>query len=231
MTVDVAGIHKIKHVVIIMQENRSFDSYFGTYPGADGIPPGVCVPDPMHRRVRGAVPRSRRSRTTEGRTAPRPRRPTSTGATMDGFVAEAEKGAGCSTDDPTCSPCQQDQAQAGQQRKCVDVMGYHDAREIPNYWKYAHDFVLQDHMFEPDASWSLPESLYKVSEWSASCTNPLDPLSCKNALENPIPGRRLHRTQRRATPLRVDGHDLPAAQGQCQLGLLRLQGNRAGLRE
>ena len=31
------GIHKIRHVVIIMQENRSFDSYFGTYPGADGI--------------------------------------------------------------------------------------------------------------------------------------------------------------------------------------------------
>src|SRR4029078_2895711 len=47
------GIHKIKHVVIIMQENRSFDEYFGTYPGADGIPglagnPGTvpCVPDP-----------------------------------------------------------------------------------------------------------------------------------------------------------------------------------------
>jgi phospholipase C len=46
------GIHKIKHVVMIMQENRSFDSYFGTYPGADGIPmqngvPAVCVPDPQ----------------------------------------------------------------------------------------------------------------------------------------------------------------------------------------
>ena len=40
------GIHKIKHVVVIMQENRSFDSYFGTYPGVDGIPRGVCVPDP-----------------------------------------------------------------------------------------------------------------------------------------------------------------------------------------
>ena len=35
----VSGIHKIRHVVIIMQENRSFDEYFGTYPGADGIPP------------------------------------------------------------------------------------------------------------------------------------------------------------------------------------------------
>jgi phospholipase C len=32
----VTGIHKIRHVIIIMQENRSFDSYFGTYPGADG---------------------------------------------------------------------------------------------------------------------------------------------------------------------------------------------------
>ncbi len=45
------GIHKIKHIVVIMQENRSFDSYFGTFPGADGIPmsngvPAVCVPDP-----------------------------------------------------------------------------------------------------------------------------------------------------------------------------------------
>lgn len=25
------GIHKIRHVIIIMQENRSFDSYFGTF--------------------------------------------------------------------------------------------------------------------------------------------------------------------------------------------------------
>src|SRR5256885_3704888 len=46
-----AGIHKIRHVVVIMQENRSFDSYFGTYPGADGLPRRdgrftVCSPDP-----------------------------------------------------------------------------------------------------------------------------------------------------------------------------------------
>src|SRR5258708_38401008 len=44
-------IHKIQHIIIIMQENRSFDSYFGTFPGADGIPmqngvPTVCIPDP-----------------------------------------------------------------------------------------------------------------------------------------------------------------------------------------
>src|SRR5947209_17185840 len=49
------GIHKIRHVIVIMQENRSFDSYFGTYPGADGIPmrdgkPIVCVPEFTIRR-------------------------------------------------------------------------------------------------------------------------------------------------------------------------------------
>ena len=39
------GLEKIEHFVIIMQENRAFDEYFGTYPGADGIPSGVCLPD------------------------------------------------------------------------------------------------------------------------------------------------------------------------------------------
>src|SRR5260370_12583503 len=46
------AITKIKHIVIIMQENRSFDSYFGAFPRADGIPmkndwPTVCVADPV----------------------------------------------------------------------------------------------------------------------------------------------------------------------------------------
>src|SRR5689334_15514404 len=49
------GIHKIQHIIVIMQENRSFDSYFGTYPGADGIPmqnnvPTVCVPNPKSKQ-------------------------------------------------------------------------------------------------------------------------------------------------------------------------------------
>src|SRR5690348_15621210 len=53
------GIHKIRHVVIIMQENRSFDNYFGTYRGAVGIP-GLaghhgkvpCLPDRREHCVR-----------------------------------------------------------------------------------------------------------------------------------------------------------------------------------
>src|SRR5678809_131309 len=47
-----AGIENIDHFVFIVQENRSFDHYFGTFPGANGIPmkdgkPTVCIPDPV----------------------------------------------------------------------------------------------------------------------------------------------------------------------------------------
>jgi phospholipase C len=42
--VRVAGAHEIRHVVVIMMENRSFDSYFGTFPGADGIPMQNGIP-------------------------------------------------------------------------------------------------------------------------------------------------------------------------------------------
>jgi phospholipase C len=176
-----AGIHKIQHVVIIMQENRSFDSYFGTYPGADGIPSGVCLPDPVNG---GCVAPFHDSadKNFGGPHGAATATADIDGGLMDGFVRQAERGGRCGSDDPSCSPCEQDQVS-----KCVDVMGYHDAREIPNYWTYAHDFVLQDHMFEPIASWSLPEHLFEVSEWSAFCTNPLDPFSCRNAIQRPNP--------------------------------------------
>jgi phospholipase C len=185
------GIHKIKHVIVIMQENRSFDSYFGTYPGADGIPmrdgvPTVCVPDP----ARGGCERpyhDSADRNSGGPHGDRQARLDVNGGRMDGFIAQAEHVKLCARiDAPICT-----------QGRGVDVMGYHDAREIPNYWSYARNFVLQDNMFEPDASWSLPVHLFMVSEWSARCATP-SPLSCRNAPENPPPPPDWHNTQRAA---------------------------------
>jgi len=172
-----AGIHKIKHVVVIMQENRSFDSFFGTYPGADGIPAKngqftVCVPDPRRNGcdrpfydsslVNGGAGHSLANAVTDV-----------DGGKMDGFVRSAEQGAsrGCSATKPPTPVCLP--------ANVPDVMGYHDAREIPNYWTYAQDFVLNDHMFEPVDSWSLPAHLFLVSNWSARCTS-TNPDSCVN---------------------------------------------------
>jgi phospholipase C len=170
-----SGIHKIKHVVVIMQENRSFDSYFGTFPGADGIPRGVCVADP-----RGGCVRPFHDTTDRNFGGPHATlnalRDIDRGA-MDGFVGSAVRTTrGClQHDDPFCA----------RQGGGIGVMGYHDYHEIPNYWSYAKHFVLQDHMFEPDASWSLPAHLFLVSEWSARCSAKNDPMSCVAAANHP----------------------------------------------
>src|ERR1700724_988962 len=39
-----AGI-PIEHFIFIVQENHSFDNYFGAYPGANGIPNGAALAD------------------------------------------------------------------------------------------------------------------------------------------------------------------------------------------
>ena len=52
----------IEHFMFLMQENHSFDNYFGTYPGADGIPKGTCMPVGVPAGpAQGATGRSGRS--------------------------------------------------------------------------------------------------------------------------------------------------------------------------
>jgi phospholipase C len=96
---------------------------------------------------------------------------------MDGFIAQRDEANSSCTDpeDPACY------LGSG---VVPDVMGYHTAAEIPNYWTYAEDFVLDDHMFEPVKSWSLPDHLYLVSGWSAKCKN-ASPASCVNNIVGP----------------------------------------------
>jgi phospholipase C len=171
----VPGLAKIKHVVLIQQENRSFDSYFGTFPGADGLSgthvclpaaAGPCVrPYVDHHDVNGGGPHGDVSSASD-----------IDGGRMDGFLRNAELARkGCAQiADPACSHS------TGR-----DVMGYHVESDIPNYWAYARTYTLQDHMFEPIASWSLPSHLYGVSEWSARC-HTRDPMSCRNSITQPF---------------------------------------------
>jgi phospholipase C len=173
---------RIKHIIIIMQENRSFDHYFGTYPGADGIPmqngvPTVCINDPATGQcvkpyhdandINYGGPHAAAAAVQD-----------IDGGKMDGFIQAVEAARRLVCLNPFTPGCTSG-------NNGPDVMGYHDAREIPNYWAYAQNFVLQDKMFEPNASWSLPAHLFMVSGWSAKCTRSGDPMSCTNSLNNP----------------------------------------------
>jgi phospholipase C len=163
------GIDKIEHVIVIMQENRSFDEYFGTYPGANGIPAGVCVP-----RLKGACIKpfhDRHDANGGGAHKEADAKADIDGGKMDGFVRNRERDMGCikRPNRPKCATP-------------TDVMGYKTAEDIPNYWSYARTFVLQDRMFEPASSSSIPSHLYMVSAWGARCARPLDPSTCTSAI-------------------------------------------------
>jgi phospholipase C len=169
------GIHKIQHVIVLMMENRSFDEFFGHYPGADGLPPNVCVPDPDaggcikpyvdHHDLNGGGPHAAANSAAD-----------INGGKMDGFQHQAVVGKrGClDINNPACTNSAR-----------PDVMGYHTGSDIPNIWAWAKRYALTDHMFEPVASWSEPAHLYEVSEWSARCGEHRNPMSCRNALEDP----------------------------------------------
>ena len=198
------GIHKIKHIIIIMQENRSFDSYFGTFPGADGIPmkdgvPTVGVRDPKTGKI------VRPYHDPDDRDFDAPHMAVDAFADvddgkMDGFLAQAEKEykrfhrmvslkdtykqLGSSSLKGYKEMMYTKNGRPVDRVPYLDAMGYHDQREIPNYWTYAKDFVLQDHMFEPILSWSFPTHLFMVSAWCANAVIPTDPMSCVSALEN-----------------------------------------------
>jgi phospholipase C len=125
--VDPAPRTPIRHLVMLMQENHSFDNYFGTYPNADGIPAGVCMPVRPDRPERGCVKPYRltegplRDQSHDYKTALRQLN----GGKMDGFVRAL---------------------QVRRQDGKV-AMGHYDRRDLPFHWAVADQYVLFDKFF------------------------------------------------------------------------------------
>ena len=134
---------KIKHVIIIMQENRSFDNYFGTYgKGSNGYPSDI-TPHKNPTNEYDFPHFSGHASTILSHIDVAHNRLDSSGFIINaGTIPHHEQ-----------------------------IVGYHDASQIPNYWKLADDFVLQDSLFEPCASFSLPAHLCMVSGWTADSTS------------------------------------------------------------
>ena len=176
----------IDHIIIIVQENRSFDHYFGTFPGANGIPmrpdgtPKICIPD----AVLGHCSRPYHSTTQYQQGGPHDQKASlidQNHGKMNGFVTSVTRGKGkCATAayrfTAACRPF------LGP-KKQPDVLSYHTGKEIPNYWAYAKHYLLQDRMFAPADSWTLPSHLFLFSGWSAYCPDTSDPMSCRSNID------------------------------------------------
>ena len=224
-----AGIFNLDHLIFVVMENRSFDHYFGTFPGADGFPRDaqgnidVCNPDPDRP---GVCHRPFHDTNTIDQAGPHGEiasRIAIRGGKMDGFVRALRRiGNGCMKH-PDEYPCTQaHDGPAGQ----PDVMGYHTAREIPNYWDYAKTYTLHDRMFAPTDSWTLPAHLFLVSGWSATCPDLDDPMSCYS--DQKFPGGIWAQTGQtvdplgwRTPPVHLGGHHVDALHARHQLVVLR----------
>jgi phospholipase C len=155
-----SGIDKINHVIWIIQENHSFDNYFGTFPGADGIPPSTCLPKlpgskgcvASFHMPEGAPPCDLDHGWVAAHAA-------YDNGKMDGFVwAEGTS----------------------------YTMGYYDERDIPNYWRYARRFTLCDRFFSSYNGPSLPNHLYTVAAQSGGLvTNPANLREVEDAEDDP----------------------------------------------
>ncbi|MEO7664764.1 MAG: alkaline phosphatase family protein [Candidatus Limnocylindrales bacterium] len=143
-----AATTPIEHAVFVMQEGHSFDNFFGTYPGVDGIPGGVCVP---------AVPGSVAAACVAPRwvgdtTVPQLDQSSAAFATqfdggkMDGFVS----------------------GQAALGEAASLAMGYYDDRDVPLGWNVADEYVLYDRFFSSAAAGSAPNHMYWVTGASGS---------------------------------------------------------------
>jgi phospholipase C len=177
------GPTKIQHIIFIVQENHSFDNYFGTYPHANGFSSALTIPLDPNRTYLGSV------------------RPFHLDASQRVLIVGDELPPGISDpselgpDANTTVPFHLSDESLGRDighawdvahmaydngkmdgfvaaEKSTLTMGYYDRRDIPNYWDYADNFVLDDNFFSSLMGPSLPNHLYIASGTNGPTTSP-----------------------------------------------------------
>ena len=138
------GMEKIQQVVFIIKENRTFDNYFGTFPGADGATTGTISTGDVIQlgHTPDRTPRDISHSWNSALTA-------IDGGAMDQF----------------------DLIPGGNQNG--DYLAYTQLAEsdIPNYFALARYFTLGDAMFSSLTGPSFPNHLYTIGAQSGGAIN------------------------------------------------------------
>jgi len=130
--------YPIKHVIVIMEENHSFDNYFGTFPGViGGYNSSTCIVQegypgcirPYHLSGTELPPRTDLCHVWDCLHSDYAR------GTNGGFYKNAGKLA----------------------------FGYYDSREIPYYWRLAKEYTLMDMYFCSELGPTLPNHMFLVA--------------------------------------------------------------------
>ena len=173
LTITTGNIQSINHIIFMLQENRTFDNYFGQlnqYRAKNGLPQdvdglpsntsnpsydGTAVVPAYHLQTMCAENQSP-SWDEEHVDANRYNAASST-ATMDGFVYVAGK---FSRDT------------GGADIEGIRVMGYYDETDLPYYYFMASQFATSDRWFAPVMSNSMNNRIFVLAGTSAGHAYP-----------------------------------------------------------
>lgn len=133
-----AGISAIQHIIFIVKENRSFDNYFGQYPGADGATTGIM---------------------STGQVIPLEHTP-------DQVIDMGHDWTSALTAMDDGNMDHFDLILYGNVNGALMTYSQLTQADIPNYYKYAKNFVLGDHMFSSLHGESFPNHLYTIAATS-----------------------------------------------------------------
>jgi phospholipase C len=160
-----AGLGKtttpIKHVVVLFDENISFDHYFGTYPNATNADGTKFVAKPNTPKVKGLTPALLKNNpnsynpkrlgpgqalTCDQNHSYGPEQQADDSGKMDKFVQYTE------TDNCT-----------GEFGEPGLVMDYYDGNTVTGLWNYAQNYALNDNSFDTQFGPSSPGALNLIS--------------------------------------------------------------------
>src|SRR5262245_37580431 len=168
----------VQHVVVIYQENVSFDHYFATYPHAANPPgepafharPGTPSVNGLNTPLLHANPNSTppfrldRSQnvTCDQNHDYMPEQQAFDHGLMDKFVEFAGTGSGkVFPNDPNSPNCD-----------ARTVMGYYDGNTVTALWNYAQHFAMSDNSFSTQFGPSTPGALNLISGQAHGATPP-----------------------------------------------------------
>jgi phospholipase C len=185
--------YPIQHLIFIIQENHSFDNYFGTYPGANGIPPGASNPVDLNSTVKDYVYPFHLNATQPiyiqgdelppgvadpldlGESDNDSVSPFHLSSTVTEDIAHTWRAAHIAYDNGRMDGFVY--AQDMLHLNGTEAMGYYTRSDLPYYYDYADNYVLDDDFFSSLMGPSLPNHLYIASGTSGGMKDNPDNLS------------------------------------------------------
>jgi phospholipase C len=166
-----AGLQNIKHVIFFIQENRSFDNYFGVlgaYRKSKGLTDDVDGLDVTRQlktyRGKTVTPFHQRTVETDVMTPAWNEshfylNRTSTGRfKMDNWMMQSTCSIWVKTDP-----------------ECTRTMGYYDERDIPYYYEVATQFATSDRFYSSALSGTVVNRSFLLAATAGGMNNPGDP--------------------------------------------------------